>query len=103
MTRTVPETDWRGNVILSSQVWTTARDLARLGLIYLNDGVWNQQRILPADWGAYVSLHADAQPPAGGYGYGAGFWNLPGDSGRPQDAYIGERKSVWLKGLLHSV
>src|SRR3546814_11695285 len=44
MTRTVPETDWRGNFILSSQVWTTARALARLGLIYLNDGVWTQER-----------------------------------------------------------
>jgi CubicO group peptidase (beta-lactamase class C family) len=31
MTRTVPETDWEGNFILSSQVWTTARDLARMG------------------------------------------------------------------------
>jgi hypothetical protein len=47
MTRTVPETDWEGNFILSSQVWTTARDLARLGLLYLNDGVWNGERILP--------------------------------------------------------
>ena len=34
VTRTTPETDWRGNFVLSSQVWTTARDLARLGLLY---------------------------------------------------------------------
>jgi CubicO group peptidase (beta-lactamase class C family) len=31
MTRTVPETDWEGNFIISSQVWTTSRDLARMG------------------------------------------------------------------------
>jgi CubicO group peptidase (beta-lactamase class C family) len=89
MTRTIPETDWKGNFILSSQVWTTARDLARLGLLYLKDGVWNGERILPAGWGDYVSRHAAAQPPAGGYGYGAGFWTFPKGSGLPEDAYVG--------------
>ena len=88
MTRTVPETDWKGGFILSSQVWTTARDLARLGLLYLNDGVWNGERILPPGWGAYVSSLGPAQPPAGGYGYGAGFWTFPKGSGLPEDAYI---------------
>ena len=89
MTRTIPETDWKGNFILSSQVWTTARDLAWLGLLYLNHGVWNQEPILRPGWGDYVSRHAAAQPPAGGYGYGAGFWTFPKDSGLPEDAYIG--------------
>ena len=32
MSHTVTETDWNGNSILSSQVWSTAPDLARLGL-----------------------------------------------------------------------
>ena len=63
MTRTVPETDWRGHFIMSSQVWTTARDLARLGLLYLNDGMWDGQRLLPADWRSYVARHGPAQPP----------------------------------------
>jgi CubicO group peptidase (beta-lactamase class C family) len=87
MTRTVPETDWEGNFILSSQVWTTARDLARMGLLYLNDGVWNGERILPPGWGRYVAQHGPAQP-ASGYGYGATFWTFPPNSGLPQDAYI---------------
>jgi CubicO group peptidase (beta-lactamase class C family) len=87
MTRTVPETDWEGNFILSSQVWTTSRDLARLGLLYLNDGMWNGERILPPGWGRYVSSHGPAQPPRG-YGYGATFWTFPKDSGLPADAYI---------------
>jgi CubicO group peptidase (beta-lactamase class C family) len=87
MTRTVPETDWEGNFILSSQVWTTARDLARMGLLYLNDGVWNGERILPAGWGRYVASHGPAQP-ASGYGYGATFWTFPRNSGLPQDAYV---------------
>ncbi|WP_303812135.1 serine hydrolase domain-containing protein [Sandarakinorhabdus limnophila] len=38
MTRTTPETDWQGDFVLSSQVWMTARDLARLALVYQNGG-----------------------------------------------------------------
>ena len=89
MTRTVPETDWQGNFILSSQVWTTARDLARLGLLYQNDGVWNGERILPPGWGAYVSSHGPAQP-ASGFGYGATFWTFPAAAGLPPDSYIAQ-------------
>jgi CubicO group peptidase (beta-lactamase class C family) len=89
MTRTVPETDWQGNFILSSQVWTTARDLARLGILYQNDGAWEGERILPAGWGAYVSRRGPAQPP-GGFGYGASFWTFPADAGIPADAYVAQ-------------
>jgi CubicO group peptidase (beta-lactamase class C family) len=87
MTRTVPETDWEGNFILSSQVWTTARDLARMGLLYLSDGVWQGERILPRGWGSYVASLGPAQP-ASGYGYGATFWTFPKGSGLPADAYV---------------
>jgi CubicO group peptidase (beta-lactamase class C family) len=89
MTRTVPETDWQGNFILSSQVWTTARDLARLGLLYLNDGVWQGERLLPEGWGGYVARRGPAQP-ARGEGYGATFWTFAADSGLPADAFIGQ-------------
>ena len=89
MTRTVPETDWQGNHILSSQVWTTARDLGRMGLLYLNDGVWNGARILPAGWGAYVSRRGPAQPERGD-GYGATFWTFEPDAGLPADAYVAQ-------------
>jgi CubicO group peptidase (beta-lactamase class C family) len=85
MTRTVPETDWRGHFVMSSQVWTSARDLARLGLLYLNDGMWNGERILPAGWRDYVRAHGPAQPDSG-FGYGATWWTFPKDSGLPQDA-----------------
>src|SRR3546814_9500433 len=50
MTRTFAEHDKNGDYILSSQVWTSARDLARLGLLYQNDGMWRGERLLPADW-----------------------------------------------------
>ncbi|HEY0148930.1 MAG TPA: serine hydrolase [Allosphingosinicella sp.] len=89
MNRTYAETDWQGNFILSSQVWTTARDLARMGLLYLDEGIWNGERILPAGWGTYVSRKGPAQPLAG-EGYGATFWTFAEGSGVPADAYIAQ-------------
>ena len=89
MTRTVPETDWQGHFILSSQVWTTARDLARLGLLHLGDGMANGERILPAGWTATVRAHAGTQPERG-FGYGATWWTFPAASGLPQDAIVAQ-------------
>ncbi len=99
MTHTKLETDWGGNFILSSQVWTTSRDLARLGLLYLADGVWNGGRILPEGWRDYVSTPAPSQPPAATTtgrrlpGYGAQWWLFKGYAGIPDDAFcaIGNR------------
>jgi CubicO group peptidase (beta-lactamase class C family) len=87
MTRTVPETDWRGHFVMSSQVWTSARDLARLGLLYMNDGMWNGERILPAGWRDYVRTRGPAQP-SSGFGYGATWWTFPKESGLPEDAIV---------------
>ncbi|MEO8926278.1 MAG: serine hydrolase [Caulobacteraceae bacterium] len=93
MTHTTPETDWRGNYVLSSQVWTTARDLARLGLLYLNDGKWNGERLLPAGWSRFVATPAPAQPEgatSGGPGYGAFFWLYGSRQGLPEGTYAME-------------
>jgi len=87
MRHTTPETDWQGSYILSSQVWTTARDLARLGLLYQNDGVWNGQRLLPAGWSTFVATPAPVQPP-GDRGYGAFFWLYREKVGLPADTYV---------------
>ena len=87
MFRTVPETDWRGHFIMSSQVWTTARDLARLGLLYQQDGLWSGERILPAGWRDFVGRRGPAQP-ANGDGYGATWWTFAADAGLPADAIV---------------
>ena len=99
MYNTVPEMDWGGDFILSSQVWTTARDLGRLGQLYLDDGVWKydgkSKRILPKGWASYVAAPAPAQPPnrlgeaasEPGRGYGAQFWRYENYPGVPNDTY----------------
>lgn len=84
MYRTWAETDWRGNYVLSSQVWSTARDLARFGQLYANDGVWNGERILPEGWLEYVSTPSGPQPD-GPQGYGATFWLMNRSEGIPPD------------------
>ena len=93
MTQTTLETDWNGAYILSSQVWTTARDLAKFGLLYINDGkLPDGTRLLPEDWAEYVSTPSGPQP-SGEFGYGAGFWLLNKSDGVPRDTFaaIGNR------------
>ena len=93
MTRTVIETDWRGDFLVSGQCWSTARDFGRFGMLYLADGVWNGERLLPEGWSNYVSTLAPAQPASyftGGPGYGAQFWVHNGREGLPDVAYAAD-------------
>ena len=67
----VAETDLTGQLVGGSHVWATARDWARLGLLYLRDGLWEGRRILPAGWVDFTRTRA----PASNNGtYGAHFW-----------------------------
>ena len=94
MTRTTIETDWQGNPILSSQVWMTARDMARLALLHMNDGVWNGQRLLPEGWVAEALTPVGPQPQRpGGEGYGRAIWLLGPAQGLPEGsfAFLGNR------------
>ena len=73
--RQVLETDPYGNFLITGYDYGTARNWARIGMLYLQDGMWQGQRILPEGWAKFVSTPAPAwtRPEYGGF-----FW-LNGD------------------------
>jgi CubicO group peptidase (beta-lactamase class C family) len=72
-----PRFDRAGNFIGSSHCYCSPRDFARFGYLYLRDGVWDGERILPEGWVDYCRT---ATPQSGGT-YGAHFWTIPGSLG----------------------
>lgn len=95
MRSVVMEFDAAGTPVGASHFYGTARDWAKLGLLYLYNGEVGGERLLPRDWAR------QAATPTLDTGYGAGFWlNLPATSrhplgfpwglpGAPADAYFG--------------
>ena len=60
------ETDYLGNFVGSSQTYTTARDLARFGLLLANDGVWKGKRLLAEGWVKFSITPAPTRPAVAG-------------------------------------
>ncbi len=96
MLSAVMEPDSSGTFVGSSYGYATPRDWARFGLLYLNDGVWQGERILPEGWVAYSATPTPKAPKGE---YGAFFWlnaGAPGDPGNrlwphaPRDAYAAQ-------------
>lgn len=84
MFNTTIEPDADGTFVGSSYSFGTARDWARFGLLYLNDGVWNGERILPEGWVKYTTTPA---PGADRGQYGAQFWLNAGAPGKSETRF----------------
>ncbi len=74
------EPDAAGTLVGSSYVYASARDWARLGLLYLRGGRWNDQTIFAEDWLDYT---LEPSPGSGG-AYGAHVWLEPPPHNDPE-------------------
>lgn len=87
MRNTLVSSDRFHDFILSSQVYTNARDLARFGLLYLNNGIWDDERLLSEEWIEFVRTPAPATKDGGNF-YGGQWWLVPdGRDDVPKSAY----------------
>lgn len=75
MRSAIIEVDASGTFVGSSYIYATMRDYARFGLLYLNNGNWLGEQILPEDWVSYTTTESNGSDGQ----YGAFFWlNLKG-------------------------
>jgi CubicO group peptidase (beta-lactamase class C family) len=84
------QADAAGTFIGGASMYASARDWMKLGLLYLNDGVHQGERILPEGWVKYATTASE--PSLQTRAYGAQIWlNTPSPHqlfpGIPEDAY----------------
>lgn len=89
----VMETDPYGNFLTQGYELGAARDWARIANLYLQDGLWNGERILPEGFVKFVSTlapawEADKRPIYGGF-----FW-LNGD-----DSFPAPKSAYYMAGV----
>jgi CubicO group peptidase (beta-lactamase class C family) len=94
-------TDPYGNLLGQGAEVISARDWARLANLYLQDGVWNGERLLPRGYVRYARTVAPAWLADGRPVYGGGFFWVNGDGGEPmpRDAYAmlgAGGQSAWI-------
>jgi CubicO group peptidase (beta-lactamase class C family) len=79
------ERDQSNHFVCSSYGWATVRDWARFGQLYLQDGQWNGEQLLPPGWVDY-----SRQPAEGSEGaYGAQIWLQTEDvAAAPADIFM---------------
>lgn len=79
-------TDSEGNAFALGGLNMTARDYARFGQMFLDDGKWNDQQIVPAQWVHTSTSEQAARPkPEDGFGYGYQWWIPDGSQDNGND------------------
>ena len=76
MSSAQPKFDTAGTFVGSSYVYATARDFARFGQLYLDDGVVDGRRILPVGWTDHARAPVSFDDESG-FGYGRQWWLWP--------------------------
>lgn len=94
-------TDPYGNFLGQGYEVIAARDWARLANLYLQDGTWNGERLLPKGYVHYVRTLAPAWVADGRPVYGGGFFWINGDGAEPmpRDAFAmlgAGGQSAWI-------
>jgi CubicO group peptidase (beta-lactamase class C family) len=80
MRSATPKFDAAGTWIASTYCFMTPQDLARFGLLYLRDGIWAGQRILPDGWvDRGRTPQCDAYDNDGAWRHGEHWWALSAD------------------------
>ena len=94
MTSALMERDASGTFVASSFMLATARDWARFGQLYVQDGVWDGQRLLPDGWVRFSTTRTPQSPDGI---YGAHWWlglkpelggGTPAAARLPRDAFF---------------
>ena len=86
MSTAIMEPDPSGLYVGSSYMFASARDWAKFGQLYLQDGQWKGEQILPKGWAAYSGRET---PHSDGV-YAAQFWIGYRKDGMPQDLYYAD-------------
>ena len=85
------EFDAAGTYLGGSLVWASPRDFAKFGYLYLRDGVWDGERLLPEGWVDFSRSHPEGPKENV---YGAGFW-LTTDGEDPVPSYQRRDAPPW--------
>lgn len=83
MNTTQLEPDPSGTYVGSSFMYASARDWAKFGQLYVQDGLWKGERLLPEGWVKYSSTetpHSEGK-------YAAQFWTYVRKAGLPADSF----------------
>jgi len=80
MSTAQPRFDASGTFVGSSYLFASAQDFARFGLLYLRDGLWGKERLLPEGW-VDTARTAVSVDPDGGALYGQHWWVRSGNAG----------------------